>query len=117
MNREPQDPRDAPPSERELRERAFWDGHVLDIEESLSELRAGPDAVTRAMLDAVEPLEGRRVLDFACGAGVTSAWLAERGAQVTGLDLSPGSTAGADTLCRAAGVDVDFVAGPIESQP
>jgi SAM-dependent methyltransferase len=37
----------------------------------------------------VPPLEGRRVLDAGCGAGRTSAWLVEEGAEVVGFDASP----------------------------
>ena len=32
---------------------------------------------------------GRRVLDVGCGAGPLTAWMAERGAEVTGIDVSP----------------------------
>jgi SAM-dependent methyltransferase len=35
------------------------------------------------------PVEGRRVLDAGCAAGHHSEWLADRGAIVTALDLSP----------------------------
>lgn len=35
-----------------------------------------------------DDLAGQRVLDLACGDGRVSRWLAEQGAQVTGLDLS-----------------------------
>lgn len=102
---------------REAREREFWDEHAPSVEACLREYGAGPDAMTTALLDAVEPLDGTRVLDFACGTGITSAWLADRGAAVTGIDLSPGSTARAAELCRAAGADVTFATGPLESQP
>jgi SAM-dependent methyltransferase len=100
---------------RTARERDFWDGHVASLTECLAEYSRGPDVMTAALLDAVEPLTGARVLDFACGTGVTSAWLAERGATVTGLDLSCESTARAAELGRATGADVTFVHGPLES--
>lgn len=38
--------------------------------------------------DLLPPLEGRRVLDLACGQGRLSRYLAERGARVVGVDLS-----------------------------
>jgi SAM-dependent methyltransferase len=102
--------------EREARERRFWDQHVPSVADCLREHAAGPDALTAALLDAVEPLEGARVLDFACGTGVTSAWLADRGAAVTGIDLSPESTARAREFCRAVGAEVAIVTGPLDSQ-
>jgi protein-L-isoaspartate O-methyltransferase len=101
---------------RRARERAFWDVHVPSVADCLREYSGGPDVMTTALLDAVEPLEGARVLDFACGTGVTSAWLADRGATVTGLDLSSESTARARELCRETGAEVTFVTGPLESQ-
>lgn len=101
---------------REARERAFWDEHAASVDRGLREYAAGPDVITAAMLDALEPLAGARTLDFACGTGVTSAWLADRGATVIGIDLSPESTARAAELCRAVGVDAGFVTGSLESQ-
>jgi SAM-dependent methyltransferase len=65
------------------------------------------------MLDAVAPLQGRRVLDFACGAGLTAAFLAQRGARVTGIDISPASIARARELAERAGLEIDFVAGEL----
>jgi SAM-dependent methyltransferase len=111
--------------EREARERQFWDEHVPSVADCLNEYRAGPDVMTAALLDALEPLDGATVLDFACGTGITSAWLADRGAAVTGIDLSPRSTARAAEFCRSIGADVTFVrgrpryrfvTGPLESQ-
>jgi SAM-dependent methyltransferase len=95
------------------REQVFWDEHVPDLEYCLAEYEAGPDANTRAMIDAIEPVAGQRVLDFACGAGVTAAFLAARGAIVTGIDISPTSIAQARQLAERAGLATDFVAGEL----
>ncbi|MDQ6949612.1 MAG: class I SAM-dependent methyltransferase [Actinomycetota bacterium] len=67
------------------------------------------------MLDAVGSVAGARVLDFACGAGVTSAWLADRGAEVTGIDLSATSTARAEEFFGKLGKTATFVTGAAES--
>jgi SAM-dependent methyltransferase len=96
------------------REQAFWDEHVSSLEEILAEYRRGPDPNTRLMLDLLEPLEGRRVLDFACGAGLTSAWLAERGAIVTGIDISPASITRAREVVAALGFQGEFTVGEID---
>jgi SAM-dependent methyltransferase len=45
-------------------------------------------AVSRAILDTLGPVEGQRILDVGCGTGATCELLAERGAHVTGLDVS-----------------------------
>ncbi len=100
---------------REGRERRFWDENVPSVADCVLEYREGPDPNSALMLDALEPLRGKRVLDFACGVGVTSAWLADRGASVVGLDLSPESVARAGEFCRAVGADARFVAGSLDS--
>jgi SAM-dependent methyltransferase len=96
------------------REQAFWDEHVPALEEILAEYREGPDPNTRLMLDLLEPLEGKRVLDFACGAGLTSAWLAARGARVTGIDISPASIERAREVVAALGFEAEFVVGEVD---
>ncbi len=96
-----------------VRERVFWDEHVADLEHLLRRYERGPDPNTKAMLDAVEPVRGARVLDFACGAGVTSAFLAQRGARVTAIDISPGSIERARELADRVGLAVDFIAGEL----
>lgn len=91
------------------RERDFWGHHIPSLESCLGEYRAGPDPNTEAMLRAVEPVAGARILDFACGGGVTSAWLAARGAKVVGVDLSPDSLERAREVHAALGLDAIFV--------
>jgi SAM-dependent methyltransferase len=97
------------------RERAFWDEHVPALDECLREHEAGPDPNTACMLQAVEPLAGKRVLDFGCGAGVTSAWLAQRGAMVTAVDISPASIERAQALAQHAGLTIKLMASELTS--
>jgi SAM-dependent methyltransferase len=49
------------------------------------------------------PTSGR-ALDIACGRGVAAVWLARRGMEVLGLDVSPVAVGQADELARVAGV-------------
>lgn len=61
----------------------------------------------------VEAVRGRaapaRALDVGCGAGVFSAWLAQQGFEVTGIDLFPEAIAMSQARAAQAGVRVDFV--------
>jgi SAM-dependent methyltransferase len=95
------------------RERDFWDEHVTGFGRALGRYQRGPEPNTRALLDAVEPLAGRRVLDFACGAGLTACFLAARGARVTAIDISPASIERARELAQATRQTVEFIAGEL----
>lgn len=57
--------------------------------------------VNRALADAVADLPPGRSLDLGCGEGGDVVWLAERGWEATGIDLSPTAAARG----RAAAVD------------
>lgn len=100
--------------DRLRREQDFWGHHVPSQEECLNQVRRGPDPNTAAMLDSVGPLAGVRVLDFACGAGITTAWLAQRGAEVVGLDLSGEALARAREVLDALGLDAELVQTTLE---
>jgi 2-polyprenyl-6-hydroxyphenyl methylase/3-demethylubiquinone-9 3-methyltransferase len=60
---------------------------------------------------ATDRLDGVRVLDVGCGGGLMSEPLAQRGAQVVGVDASPGNVAAARLHARSAGVPVDYRLG------
>ncbi len=103
----------ADPEQAEAREQVFWDEHVPALDLVLRRFHKGPDPNTKAMIDAVEPLRGARVLDFACGAGLTSAFLAQRGALVTAIDISPASIERTRQLSQALDLPMQAVASEL----
>ena len=82
-------------------ERAAHDriaGRYAEVFAPLTSLALGP------LLDAAQVAAGRRVLDVATGPGVAAAAAQARGAEVTGVDVSPGMIA----LARRAHPGVEF---------
>ena len=74
----------------------------------------------RALIDAVDPRPGQRILDVATGTGLVAFGLARRGATVTGLDQSEQMLAGARE--RAAtqptlAARITFIQGEAEHLP
>ncbi|MDX1745567.1 MAG: class I SAM-dependent methyltransferase, partial [Halobacteriales archaeon] len=67
----------------------------------------------RAVLEAMGPVEGKRLLEIACGTGRFSVMLAERGADVVGLDISEAMIArGREKARAAAAADrIEFLRG------
>jgi len=65
----------------------------------------------RAVLEAIGPVEDKRVLEIACGTGRFTVMLAERGAEITGLDISGPMLRQGRKKAGAAGVDVEFMRG------
>src|SRR5258708_40231547 len=60
---------------------------------------------------------GQRVLDVGCGTGVVAVTAARRGAQVTGLDLTPELLEQARENSRIAGATIEWLEGDAESLP
>jgi SAM-dependent methyltransferase len=93
------------------RQRAMWAAgdyptlseHIAGVGELLVE-RAG---VTARM----------RVLDVACGTGNTALPAAQRGAEVTGLDLVPELLEAGRAKAASAGLHIEWVEGDAESLP
>jgi len=67
----------------------------------------------RAVLDAVGPLEDKNVLEIACGTGRFTVMLAERGADIVGLDISAAMLQQGRQKARQAGVadHLEFMRG------
>ncbi|MCU4750450.1 methyltransferase domain-containing protein [Halobacteria archaeon AArc-curdl1] len=66
-----------------------------------------------AVLDALGPLEGKNVLEIACGTGRFTVMLAEQGANVVGLDISAAMLQQGRKKAHASGVDdsLEFLRG------
>jgi SAM-dependent methyltransferase len=63
---------------------------------------------------AIQPC---RALDIGCGTGSNSIWLAERGFEVTGIDVAPLAIERANERARAAGVEVQFSVADVLQLP
>lgn len=73
----------------------------------------------RAVRSALEPLDGKRVLEIACGTGRFSVTLAARGAETVGLDISAAMLSQGRRKATRAGVDdhLEFVRGDAARLP
>ena len=73
----------------------------------------------RAVLDAIGPVEGDDVLEIACGTGRFTVMLAERGANVLGLDISGPMLQQGRSKAKRAGVadSLEFMRGDAARLP
>lgn len=70
------------------------------------------------VLQACQVTNTDRVLDLACGPGLTSCSLAERAAHVTGMDLTPAMIEQAQALQNSKGLDnLSWQVGDVSSLP
>jgi SAM-dependent methyltransferase len=86
---------------------------------------AGPyQRITETLADMHEliveragPRPGARWLDLACGTGAVAERAAQRGADVTGLDLAPGLIETAKERAQQLGLSIEYVVGDCENLP
>lgn len=91
--------------------RAAWDARYADH----SRLWSG--SPNGALVTEVDGLPPGRVLDVGCGEGADAIWLAKKGWDVTGLDVSGVALERADEHAREAGVVIRWVhAGLAEAE-
>ena len=88
--------------------RAFWDQRF-----GVPEYIFGTDPNVFLTTQAHRLRQGDKVLDIACGEGRNSVWLAGRGCEVLGVDISPLALEKARRLAAERGVPVTFLEGDI----
>ena len=73
----------------------------------------------KAVGEALAPVEGRKILEIACGTGRFSVMLAQQGADVVGLDISAPMLGEGRRKARQAGVDdhLEFLRGDAARLP
>ena len=81
----------------------------------LAYLREAIDAHWEADSASFAPLAGKTALDVGCGAGLLTEPLARLGARATGLDAAPENIGAARAHAEAAGLDIEYLAGGIET--
>lgn len=59
-------------------------------------------------VDAIANLNGKRVVDIGCGGGILSEGMAQRGADVTGIDMAEAALTVAKLHLHESGVKVDY---------
>jgi ubiquinone/menaquinone biosynthesis C-methylase UbiE len=71
----------------------------------------------RNMLDWLEPKEGEKILDIACGGGALSLKIAEKGCEVYGVDLAEDTINSAKRLAEREKITCTFKVGSAEDLP
>jgi ubiquinone/menaquinone biosynthesis C-methylase UbiE len=94
--------------ELKQRQSKMWgNGPYQNVTETLTDIH-------ELVIERLAPAPGDRLLDLATGTGAIAELAAERGADVTGLDLAPDLIATAKERAEARGLQIDYVVGDAE---
>jgi SAM-dependent methyltransferase len=120
----PDSEQERPLPEHVRRNRAHWDTlaaeYVANGERSWAtdEPRWGIWGIPEGEVHLLpDDLAGKDVIELGCGTAYVSAWLARRGARVTGIDNSPAQLETARRLQREHGMDFPLLLGNAEEIP
>ncbi len=104
------------------RNRAYWDGLAPEYARHgakswASDPRWGIWGVPESQVRLLPDLDGRDAIELGCGTAYVSAWLARRGAKVTGIDNSPAQLETARQLQREHALEFPLLLGNAEEVP
>lgn len=88
--------------------RATYDTIAADYAERTGRILPGLEALGRDFLALVSP--DARILEVGCGAGRDMEWLESQGAEVVGVDISPGMLRQARSRVRGELLEMDMLA-------
>jgi SAM-dependent methyltransferase len=98
-------------TETRRRQRTMWaTGDFPDIAKTIVD-------VAEVLVDAAGPEPGQDVLDVATGTGNVAIPIAQRGARVVGLDITPELFDDARRRAAEAGVEIEWLEGDAEDLP
>ena len=121
--REPSASRGAPSAAHVRKNRRYWEGAAEDYQREhrpqLGSRRPvwGTWSIPESKLRALGDVAGLRVLEYGCGGGQWSRWLAEAGARPIGLDLSFNQLRHAAALRERTGAAFALVNADAERAP
>ena len=110
-------------SDHVARNRAEWNKWAEEFVEpgrrgwSSDEISWGMTDVPESSVQVLPDVAGKDVLEAGCGTAYVSAWLARRGARVTGIDPSDAQLATARRFQREFGLEFPLVEGNAEEMP
>jgi ubiquinone/menaquinone biosynthesis C-methylase UbiE len=93
---------------KQMQSAAWSAGKFEEVADSIHDMHV-------ALVEALDPQPGERVLDVGCGAGNVAALAAGAGARVTGIDLSPRLVEVAKARAEAGGLDIEYRVGDAEN--
>ena len=91
--------------------RKYQASHHTELEGALL---WGPSMPPERELSVLGSVAGKDILEIACGGGQSAAYLAERGARVTGLDFSSGQLDHARAFARSKNVEIRLIESNVE---
>jgi SAM-dependent methyltransferase len=74
---------------------------------------SGPESELNTLGD----VHGKDVIELGCGTAYFGAWLAKRGARVTGIDITPAQLETARRLQQETGLEMEFIEASAEDVP
>lgn len=92
------------------REASHWDGVARTLTDAHLQTPYTLTEADRIRIDLCGDLRGKTVLDVGCGSGQWSVYLAQRGAKVYAIDISPEMVALANRRAELAGVGDSVIA-------
>ncbi|HZM81593.1 MAG TPA: class I SAM-dependent methyltransferase [Candidatus Limnocylindrales bacterium] len=115
--------RSVTPEENVKASRAWWDGDADNYHNEhgdflgLVDLVWCPEGLREADVHLLGDVRAKRILELGCGAAAASRWLATRGADVIGLDISAGMLKHAVDQNQASGVPIKLVQADASALP
>ena len=90
------------------------ESYQRDSDISLDDVHYAPFAMGERELNLLGPVDGKLVLELACGAAQSSIALSKWGARCIGMDISPNQLRQATNFRARESVDLDVVRGDME---
>ena len=94
----------------------YTDGRALESWQK-DEINWGCHGVLESELNVLDDVAGKDVVELGCGTGYFGAWLAKRGARVTGVDVTPAQLETARRCSEELGIRMELIEANAEDVP